>query len=261
MQIRTMENGYPTTTILPFSDTTVNPARCSDFDTGAVATRFTFRAPVYIPQSIEHCFVLFSDSNEYKVWISRMGELDITGDRTISEQPYAGVLFKSQNAILGLTDQYEDMKFIVNRNKFDISGASRVSLNNAPLEKGNGGQVTLENDAITTFQPELQLVLNSTTLPYTIGARLTQKLLAQGTIKNVQNLSAGVTLTISDISGTWAAGSNTGGVITNRIISSKTTGTLVVASASGDFTVGETITGGSSNALLKLLLGQVTLTL
>ena len=265
MQIRTMENGYPTTAILPFSDTTLNPEDVQISEGGTIATKFTFRAPVYIPQSVEHCFVLFSDSNEYKVWISRMGELDISGDRTISEQPYAGVLFKSQNATTWTADQYEDMKFIVNRAKFDISGASRVSLNNAPLEKGNGGQITLENDAITTFQPELQLVLNSTSLPYTIGARLTQETtLAQGTIKNVQNLSAGVTLTISDISGTWAAGSNTGGVITNRIISSKTTATLVVASASGDFTVGETITGGTSNATAEVVTwtsGTNTLTL
>ena len=41
-----------------------------------------------------------------------MGELDISGDRTISEQPYAGVLFKSQNATTWTADQYEDMKFI-----------------------------------------------------------------------------------------------------------------------------------------------------
>ena len=87
MQIRTMENGYPTTSILPFSDVTKEPADIQISETGAVATKFTFRAPVYIPQSIEHCFVLLSDSNSYKIWISRMGEIDITGDRTLSEQP------------------------------------------------------------------------------------------------------------------------------------------------------------------------------
>ncbi|BCU95986.1 MAG: hypothetical protein CM15mV11_0610 [Caudoviricetes sp.] len=78
MQIRTMENGYPTTSILPFSDITKEPADIQISETGAVATKFTFRAPVYIPQSIEHCFVLLSDSNSYKIWISRMGEIDIT---------------------------------------------------------------------------------------------------------------------------------------------------------------------------------------
>ena len=55
-------------------------------------------------------------------------------------------------------------------------------------------------------------------------------------------------MTIKDITGTFAAGSNTGGVITNRIVSSKTTATLIVTGASGDFTVGETITGNSATA-------------
>ncbi len=249
MQIRTMENGYPTTTILPFSDTTLTPDTIQTSETGAIATRFTFRAPVYIPQSIEHCFVLFSDSNEYQVWISRMGELDISGDRTISEQPYAGVLFKSQNATTWTADQYEDLKFVVNRAVFDNSGTSRITLNNAPLDVGNGGKITLANDAVETFQPELQLVMNSTTLPYTIGSRVYQKTtLAEGTIANVQTTVSGVILTVNDISGIWAAGSDTGGVITNRVVSSKTTATLVVTGATGDFTVGETITGNSADA-------------
>ncbi len=247
MQIRTMENGYPTTAILPFSDVTINPADVQISETGAVATKFTFQAPVYIPQSIEHCFVLFSDSNEYQVWISRMGELDISGDRTISEQPYAGVLFKSQNATTWTSDQYEDLKFIVNRASFDNSGATRITLNNAPLDRGNNGKITLKNDAIQTFQPELQLVMNSTTLPFTIGARVYQKTtLAEGTIVGIGASSSGVLLTINDISGTWQAGSNTGGVITNRVVSSKATATMVVSGASGDFVVGETITGNSS---------------
>ena len=178
-----------------------------------------------------------------------MGELDISGDRTISEQPYAGVLFKSQNATTWTADQYEDMKFVVNRARFDNSGATRITLNNAPLDVGNNGRIRLANDAIQTFQPELQLVLNSTTLPYTVGARIYQKTtLAEGTIVGVASSTSGVLLTINDISGTWAAGSNTGGVITNRIVSSKTTATMVVSGASGDFTVGETITGNSSTA-------------
>ena len=247
MQVRTMENGYPTTTILPFSDTTLTPEQVQISETGAVDTRFTFRAPVYIPQSQEHCFVLFSDSNTYKVWISRMGELDITGDRTISEQPYAGVLFKSQNATTWTADQYEDMKFIVNRAVFDTSVSSRVTLNNAPLDRGNRGKIILQPDAIQTFQPELQLVMNSTTLPFTVGARVYQKTtLAEGTIKTVASSAGGVLLTINDISGTWSAGSNTGGVISNRIVSSKALSTMTVTGASGDFTVGETITGNSS---------------
>ena len=106
--------------------------------TAAVATKFTFRA-LNIPQSQEHCFVLLSDSNSYQVWVSRMGEVDITGDRTISEQPYAGVLFKSQNASTWTADQYEDLKFSINRAEFVTNQNSSVILNNVALDKGNKG--------------------------------------------------------------------------------------------------------------------------
>ena len=249
MQIRTMENGYPTTNILPFSDVTLEPDQVLLSETAAVATRFTFAAPVYIPQSVEHCFVLLSDSNSYQVWISRMGEIDITGDRTISEQPYAGVLFKSQNASTWTADQYEDLKFNIQRASFTTTENSTLVLNNSSLDIGNGGKLNLRRDAIQTFVPEIQLQLNSTTLPYTNGARIYQKTtLAEGTITNVTVGLSGVILTVNDITGTFAAGSNTGGVIANRIVSSKTTATMVVTAPTGDFTVGETITGNSADA-------------
>ncbi len=249
MQIRTMENGYPTTTILPFSDVTLEPDSVQLSESAAVATKFTFDAPVFIPQSVEHCFVLLSDSNSYQIWISRMGEQDITGDRTISEQPYAGVLFKSQNASTWTADQYEDLKFVVNRADFTNTLNTRLVVNNSALSRGNGGELNLRRDAIQTFTPELVLTLNSTTLPYTVGSRIYQKTtLAEGTISAVQTTVAGVLLTINDISGTWAAGSNTGGVITNRVVSSKTLATMVVSTPTGDFTPGETITGNSADA-------------
>ena len=246
MQIRTMENGYPTTSILPFSDITKEPADIQISETGAVATKFTFRAPVYIPQSIEHCFVLLSDSNSYKIWISRMGEIDITGDRTISEQPYAGVLFKSQNASTWTADQYEDLKFAIYRADFNNTASSKLVLNNISLEEGNGGKLLLRRDPIQTFVPEIVLNMNSqiATTPYTIGARIYQKTsLAQGTIASFVDTTQGVQLTIKDITGTFVQGSST----TNGIVSSKTTATLTVAATSG-YAIGDVITGGTSGA-------------
>jgi hypothetical protein len=111
MQIRTMENGYPSKEILPFSDCTVDADQIELSDNAAIPSRFVFRSPVYIKADTEYCVVLLSDSNEYQVWISRMGDIDVSGTRTISEQPYSGVLFKSQNASTWTADQYEDLKF------------------------------------------------------------------------------------------------------------------------------------------------------
>ena len=134
MQIRTMENGYPTKTILPFSDVTLTPDQVELSETAAVPTKFTFQAPVYIKASVEYCFVLLSDSNEYKVWISRMGDVEVSGDRTISEQPYAGVLFKSQNASTWTADQYEDLKFTVYRANFTATSGTVASTKYTPRQ-------------------------------------------------------------------------------------------------------------------------------
>ena len=48
MQIRTMENGYPSKEILPFSDCTIDPDQVELSDNAAIPTKFTFRSPVYI---------------------------------------------------------------------------------------------------------------------------------------------------------------------------------------------------------------------
>ncbi|BCU94873.1 MAG: hypothetical protein CM15mV6_2470 [uncultured marine virus] len=174
MQIRTMENGNPTKDILPLSDITVNAADVEISESGLIPTRFTFRSPVYIKQSVEYCFVLLSDSNEYQVWISRMGDVEKSGNRTISEQPYAGVLFKSQNASTWTADQYEDLKFTIYKAAFDTNVTGTVTLENVEMGETNGGYTRLVDNPVVTIQPEQVLTLPSGSFDYTVGARLTQ---------------------------------------------------------------------------------------
>jgi hypothetical protein len=66
----------------------------------------------------EYAIVLSSDSNNYKVWISQVGDQIPGSSRTISEQPYMGVFFKSQNASTWTADQMQDLKFTIYRAKF-----------------------------------------------------------------------------------------------------------------------------------------------
>ena len=190
-------------------------------ESAAVATKFTFDAPVYIPQSIEHCFVLLSDSNSYQIWILEWVKLI----SLVTEQSLNNLMLvfcSNHNASTWTADQYEDLKFIVNRAEFSNTVNSKLVLNNTALARGNGGTLQLRRDGIQTFSPELVLTMNSTTLPYTVGARIYQKTtLAEATISAVQTTVGGVLLTINDISGNWSAGSSTGGVITNRVVSSK----------------------------------------
>ena len=97
IQIQEMVNGYPAPRILPFSIKSLNPSSVNTSNDGTTATTFTFDSPVYLEENKEYCYVIMANCNTYQVYGSRMGQKTLDGTRTVSRQPYAGVLFKSQN--------------------------------------------------------------------------------------------------------------------------------------------------------------------
>ena len=145
-QIREMQNGYPTTNVLPFGSKTLQPSEVSVSDDASLATTFTFDSPVYVKNGVEYCIVLFTDSQNYFAWISRMGEVDVTENRLVSEQPYLGVLFKSQNNTTWTAYDFEDLKFVLYRAEFDTSVSGAVTLTNDELPVRS-----LEQNPIQTF--------------------------------------------------------------------------------------------------------------
>jgi hypothetical protein len=148
LEIREVVNGYPGKRVLPFSKVTLQPEQVrlssttvnlngvavNSYDT---ATTFTFTSPVYVQENTEYAIVLASDSNNYKVWISQVGDQMPGTARTISEQPYLGSLFKSQNASTWTADQTQDLKFTIYRAQFDTSVVGNVEYVNdaVPLQR------------------------------------------------------------------------------------------------------------------------------
>jgi len=253
MQIRPMENGYPTKDILPFSDVTLTPSEVEVSDNASISTRFNFPAPVYIPESEEHCFVLFSDSNEYKVWISRMGDIDITGTRTISEQPYAGVLFKSQNASTWTADQYEDLKFNLYRATFADTLIGTATFTNSELGSGNDGISSLSVNPLITIEPKQELQLpTGGSYNFTIGARLIQSPSnAEATIEEFDSTSNPQRLTVTGIVGTFEQGFLDGnGDPFQALKSSQSVVTFTLSSSptNGTPEAGDTLVGANSGA-------------
>ena len=150
VEIRSVVNGYPAKNILPFSVKSLTPAEVSVNPTdGTTATKFTFDSPVYLRNGLEYALVVASDSPEYKIWISRIGEVDIGGVRSISTQPTLGSLFKSQNASTWTASQYEDMKFVLRRASFDIANQGSLVLVNETFTEedipGGGGNNLIPN--------------------------------------------------------------------------------------------------------------------
>ena len=133
VEIRNMVNGYPGQIVMPFSVVTLNPSAVSTSQDGSKATTFTFESPVYLQQDVEYCFVVYSNSNEYEAFISRMGEKDIATGQTIAGQPYAGSLFLSQNASTWTATQEDDLKFTIKRAVFNQSKTPKLVFENDAL--------------------------------------------------------------------------------------------------------------------------------
>ena len=141
-----MVNGYPGQKIVPFSQKYLNPSAINTSTDAATATKFTFDAPVYLQEGVEYCIVLYSDSTDYTVYISRLGETVIGSDRTVSKQPQTGVLFKSANYRTWTPEQMEDLKFTLRKAVFDTSASGTLTLANKTLPVK-----TLETNPIRTF--------------------------------------------------------------------------------------------------------------
>ena len=61
-ELRTVENGIPTTNILPLSQVILSPDQVNVSTDGSVATTFTLKAPVYLEPGIEYAMVMRSAS-------------------------------------------------------------------------------------------------------------------------------------------------------------------------------------------------------
>jgi len=130
VQIRPTVNGYPhSSMVLPFAEAALNASEVNlvsglgtdipSIDEAGTYTRFKFSSPVYLIPG-EYAIVIMSNSAEYECYIAEMGEVAVgTENIRITQQPYAGVFFKSQNASTWSADQNTDLMFALNTCKFN----------------------------------------------------------------------------------------------------------------------------------------------
>ena len=136
-EIRETTLGTPNDRVVPFSYKSIDPQDINLSLDGSVATTITLDSPVYLNPQKEYALVLLSDSTNYQVYISRLGEADIStlgqeaGQVLVTEQPLLGSLFKSQNASVWTPSQFEDLKFRLYAARFVSQGS--VSFYNPDL--------------------------------------------------------------------------------------------------------------------------------
>ena len=195
LQVRTVETGLPTSKILPFSVVVLDPSQVNVSEDASIPTTFTFDSPVYLTGEHEYALVLVTPSENYNCWISRMGEVDISTvglpdeqQVLISQQPYLGSLFKSQNGTTWDPSQYEDMKFLIRRAVFNTS-PSVGRFFNSELATGNGEIPKLAENSITSLSKKAIVGLGTP-----ISNTLTAGLVPGVKISQFDNLNASATL-------------------------------------------------------------------
>ena len=108
-------------------------------------TNFKFDYPVYLQNDTEYALVVETDSTDYKLWASRLGETDIATSTVITTQPALGSVYKSQNTESWQEDIFEDLKFKMYRAEFNTSRPATLVLKNKSL-----GYELLSNNPIET---------------------------------------------------------------------------------------------------------------
>ena len=127
IEIVTLENGYPTSKIVPFGMKQLSSADINVSDDSSAKTTFTFDNPVHLKANSEYAFIVRSDSVDYRIWMSELGSTDVLSGSVITKDPFVGVSFKSANRSTWTATQNRDIKFNINVHKFmDDTEASRT---------------------------------------------------------------------------------------------------------------------------------------
>jgi hypothetical protein len=207
LQVRSVVNGYPSTSLVyPYTTVTLTPDKVKtttspNLDDPTKYTEFVFDSPIFL-QPGEHCFVLASNSNKYETYAAEIGKLDTVSARQISEQPYQGSLFLSQNGSTWTAEQNSDLMFRLFRYTFD-TGTTQAQFNvNYPsantvydLMHLISNDVSVENTSISyQFNSEKAVTGGKTGfLPFT---PLTDYPMTDGNGRRVLTTTANTTLTV-----------------------------------------------------------------
>lgn len=178
VQIRETVNGYPSSTTI-LTSTTVSASSVSISTDASIATTVYFPNVVYLAPG-EYAIVLISNSNNYEAWVAQIGETEVGSTTLITEQPYVGSLFKSQNASTWTAEQTQDLTFVLYRCNFNTGTMTTTFTDWDDTAEDNVVSLTTYKPTIgsTGFNTNSAInnTLNTITIPfhpYTNGSAIT----------------------------------------------------------------------------------------
>ncbi len=136
VELREVINGYPSGVTIPFSKVHLKASEIVvNSINGIDPTTIVFKAPIALKTNQEYAIAIMPDANDpdYRVWISKTGEVDIESGLSVTQDSNAGVLFTSTNNKTWTPYQDQDLKFILYKANF-TSNSGTVNLTNRDHE-------------------------------------------------------------------------------------------------------------------------------
>ncbi len=163
-------NGFPTSNVLATSivryedvNTTDGVNTFPDSANNLTYTKFSFVDPVYLAPGQEYGIVVYSESPDYQVWISQLGETIVNSNRLISSSPYVGSFFKSQNASAWTPIQNQQLMFVLNKAVFSTSPVNLTFAVQAPPQNTYVDMLSLHSADLTFPVANIQYGIKTVT--------------------------------------------------------------------------------------------------
>jgi hypothetical protein len=273
-ELRTVELGTPTGSLVnEYSRVTLDPSQIQTSNDASVATRISFPSPIYLRPDTEYALVLLSPySDQYEVWIARMGERTVNSstlpdaESVIATKQYiGGSLFKSQNGTIWTANQFEDMKFKLYKANFVTSTPGVAYFYNPSLEARNTNVGQLNENPVKTLPRKLRVGITTTTSMdsiLTIGKKVSDSTSASaisGYIEKVGGKLSTVTTnrvgvgysngTFTDVEFYSITGSGSGAKGTVVISGGVVSGNPTITTAGNGYVVGDILGITTSNVV------------
>jgi hypothetical protein len=183
LEIRTVENGFPTTNRIVGSGSRLSAQQVRASDDGTLHTAFTFLSPPFLQVNTQYAFVLIPDggNDEYLIWTAEIGGTDAATGAPIYINNQLGNLFISSNDLVFTPVITESIKYDLYIADFIENSASIylapiptdfIKINNLVGSFYNQEKIWVSNSnytSISTYSNSMIVVPNTSISDLTVG--------------------------------------------------------------------------------------------
>jgi hypothetical protein len=218
-EVREVDNsGNITRNTVPYSVVALEPSQIQISDDATVATRIYFQCPIFLYNNVEYALVIHPTATnpDTYVWITKLGEADVTTGQNVVSRKYTGTLFDTNNNMDWTPVPNADLKITFYRADFTTNSTGTANFGNKPFEKFIMSSVTSDFDKFGEIvRGQNRITISGNTAAIAVGNRLVGATshansqvvaISGGTYRlsanSIMNYTSGETLTIKSNTGT-----------------------------------------------------------